>query len=81
MLGHRLQFPLGYQLVHPIGVCICGIISNFIALMKLFREHKQVIKLRKFVSNASASNQTSGLRQDSKLITYQDDGRIDMVDA
>jgi hypothetical protein len=47
MLAHRLRFQLAYEFVHPIAVCVCGILSNFIAIMKLFRESKQVIKLRK----------------------------------
>jgi hypothetical protein len=37
MLAHRLRSPLAYSLVHPIGVCVCGVLSNLIALMKLFR--------------------------------------------
>lgn len=47
MLAHRLQYPLAYNCIHPIVVCVCGILSNFIAIMKLFREKKQVMQFRK----------------------------------
>ena len=47
MLTHRLRFPLAHEWIHPIGVCVCGIASNIIAIAKLFREKKMVIQLRK----------------------------------
>lgn len=47
MLAYRLAFPWARSFVHPIAVCVCGVLSNAIAIMKLFREKKQVIKLKK----------------------------------
>ncbi len=40
MLAHRLQFPVAYAWLHPVNVCLCGILSNLFAIMKLFKESK-----------------------------------------
>jgi hypothetical protein len=71
MLAHRLRSPLAYQLVHPIGVCVCGILSNIIAIMKLFRESKSVIKLRKVDQREAQKRGT-----DKQIISYGADGSI-----
>ena len=47
MVAFRLRFALALKYLHPIGVCICGILSNAIAIAKLFREKKQVMQFRK----------------------------------
>lgn len=69
MLAHRLRSPLAYSLVHPIGVCVCGILSNIIAIMKLFRESKQVITLRKV-------NQREMPGERDQIISYGAHGNI-----
>jgi hypothetical protein len=71
MLAHRLRSPLAYQLVHPIGVCVCGILSNIIAIMKLFRESKSVIKLRKVDQREALKRET-----EKQIISYGEDGTI-----
>jgi hypothetical protein len=71
MLAHRLRSPLAYQLVHPIGVCVCGILSNIIAIMKLFRESKSVIKLRKVDQREALKRET-----EKQIISYGVDGSI-----
>lgn len=48
MLTFRLGFSWAWEFVHPITVCVCGILSNLIAIMKLFQEKKQVIHIKKF---------------------------------
>jgi hypothetical protein len=73
MLAHRLRNPLAYQLIHPIGVCICGILSNFVAIMRVFRESKQVITLKKIDLNQINTN---------NIIRQAADGTLTMsVDA
>ena len=74
MLAHRLRSPLAYQLVHPIGVCVCGILSNLIAIMKLFRESKSVIKLRKVDQREALKRDTDSQQQ--QIISYGADGSI-----
>ena len=55
--------------VHPIGVCVCGIISNIIAIMKLFREKKQLIQLRKVKEGGGT------------VITQKADGTVEVEDV
>ncbi len=56
MLSHRLQNPLAYSLIHPIAVCVCGILSNLVAIMRVFRESMQVITLRKIDHTYNTNN-------------------------
>jgi len=62
MLAHRLRNPLAYQWLHPIAVCICGILCNFLAIMRVFRESKQVITLKK-VDLGNAKSKSNVIRQ------------------
>ena len=86
MLTHRLQFPFAIKWLHPIGVCICGIMSNILAIMKLFRDKKHVMEIKKYSKNKSSSKQektknNKAILPDSKLITLEADGTLKMIDA
>jgi len=47
MLLFRLRTPVFSEYVHPITVSICGIISNYLGILKLFKESKRFVKLKK----------------------------------
>lgn len=87
MLAHRLHFPMASRWVHPIGVCICGIFSNTLAIIKLFRDKKHVMEIKKYSKNKSSANKNDkskknkGILPDSKLITLEADGTLKMIDV
>jgi hypothetical protein len=91
MLSHRLRFAWAWSLVHPITVCVCGILTNIIAIMKLFRDKKQVFHLKKFIKKqvthheqieqqmVRSQGHLEGLGNRT-IIKYAADGTFEMVD-
>ena len=73
MVAFRLRFALAQRYVHPIGVCICGILSNLIAIAKLFRDKKEVMQFRKVPLMA---------RNDAAVVLkYAADGKVEVLEG
>ncbi|CDW81101.1 pex11 domain containing protein [Stylonychia lemnae] len=75
MLLFRLRMPIISDFVHPITVSICGIISNYLGILKLFKESKRLVKLKK------VDNRDQSVRiQDSQIVAEFSDNLISFFD-
>ena len=83
MLSYRLRLPVLSEKIHPISVVLCGIVSNILAISKMFRDKKALIKIKK-VKHHKMKKSTSHAKfmiTPDAFITIKDKVERETVDA
>lgn len=73
MLLFRLRVPYLHEFVHPIFVSQCGIVSNYLGILKLFKEKKRFVKLKKLDEKNKPGKNT-------QIVAELKDGNIQFYD-
>eukprot|EP00347_Sterkiella_histriomuscorum_P014964 403358829 len=73
MLLFRLKMPYMHEIFHPIFISQCGMLSSYLGILKLFKEKKQFVKLKKL-------DQKNQPGKDSQIVAELRDGNIQFYD-